>query len=139
MVLLYNPRRDLPYNCWQEDTDGESTFLPADQAEMQGPIEVEIDGEEVEVVVCDDGTPESPTNSWYLFNEPSPAVEDCGDTLATRCSNLKNEVNFNRSGISDTSRESITLNADFNLTDTLTLALHLRLERHPTLGVERSG
>ena len=121
MVLLYNPRRDLPYNCWQEDTDGESTFLPADQAEMQGPIEVEIDGEEVEVVVCDDGTPESPTNSWYLFNEPSPAVEDCGDTLATRCSNLKNEVNFNRSGISDTSRESITLNADFNLTDTLTL------------------
>ena len=121
MVLLYNPRRDLPYNCWQEDTDGESTFLPADQAEMQGPIEVEIDGEEVEVVVCDDGTPESPTNSWYLFNEPSPAVVDCGDTLATRCSNLKNEVNFNRSGISDTSRESITLNADFNLTDTLTL------------------
>ena len=121
MVLLYDPRRDLPYNCWQEDTDGENTFLPADQAEMQGPIEVEIDGEEVEVVVCDDGTPESPTNSWYLFNEPSPAVVDCGDTLATRCSNLKNEVNFNRSGISDTSRESITLNADFNLTDTLTL------------------
>ncbi len=120
-ILLYDPRRDLPYNCWQEDTDGEDTFLPADQAEMQGPIEIEIDGEEVEVVVCDDGTPESPTNVWYRYTEPSPAVADCGDTIATRCSELKNEINLNRSGIQDTSRESITLNADFNPTETLTL------------------
>ena len=119
-VLLYDPRRDLPYNCWQEDTDSFS-FLPADQTEAMGDTTVIIDGEEVELISCDGGTPESPTNKWYLYGEPSPAVEDCEGVIAIRCDELENRVNFNRSGVSDTSRESWTLNADFNLSETLTV------------------
>lgn len=80
------------------------------------------------------GKPTGWNNGAYLYPEDEimPSVADCnwgvqgspipaGVDPPNQCDNLKNIVNLNVPGIHDSYREEITLNADYNITEALTL------------------
>ena len=115
-LSLFDPPRDKPWNC--EHTSNGYGF-PADAFNhvTAGNLTGEINGIPY---VCE-GTAEAPTNIWYKYLELSPAVSDCGGVIANLCDNLKNKVNFNRTGVSNTTRESWTVNVDIDITDGLLL------------------
>ena len=124
LLLLRDPRRDVPWVCV---TDVSPSWLPGGlpyDVYNNVPERVALRGGGVTSTgvpfVCQGDYDES-VNEWYLHDQPAPAITDCPGIPPNLCSNIKNEVNLNRSGVQDTSRKSRTLNADFKVTDTLTL------------------
>ena len=114
-VMLYDPPRDQPWICEAGANLPMDAFR--DFTVPSNPYSGFLNGVPVECT----GDAAAPANWWYLYDEPAPAVEDCGDTLANNCDNLKNKVNFNRTGVSDTTRESWSANADIDIVDGLML------------------
>ena len=113
-LLLWDPPRNQPWSC---SSGGYGVYggLPVDAFLNTGGQSGVLGG----VPYTCSGTADEPENIWYLHSEPAPAVEDCGRRIANECGDLKNIVNLNRPGISDTSRESYTLNMDFKLSEGL--------------------
>ena len=61
-------------------------------------------------------------NEWYLYPYENPAISKCAPGEAPNdCDDLQNKIRLNRPAPQDSLRESITLSADFNITETLTL------------------
>ena len=116
-LLLYQPNRDQPFTC---DWTGEPGSEAADVFNhvREGDYPGTINGQPFD---CE-GTAEAPTNPWYRAALANPAVADCPPgVLANNCDDLRNEVVMNRTGGNDTTRESWTVNASFDITDSLTL------------------
>ena len=124
LILLRDPPRDQPWLCVSDTTPSWLPGgLPYDAFNNVPEADALAGGGELNGVpfVCE-GDYDEIANEWYLHNQPAPAIEDCPDGIPPNlCGNLKNEVNLNRPGIQDTSRESWTLNADLKVTDALTL------------------
>ena len=61
-------------------------------------------------------------NPWYMYAAQIPSLAKCapGET-GNQCDDLQNKINVNRPSIKDNSRESVTLNADFDIIEGLTL------------------
>jgi len=88
-VLIRNPARNQPMNCWG----------------FWG---------------CDEGHEDSPTNVWYRYSEPLPSVEKCDPgEPGNQCEDLQNKINVNRPAVSDSTRDSFTLNADYHISESL--------------------
>lgn len=121
IVALYDPPRDQPWACEAGANLPADMFRNLDESDLTlvdtGVYTTEING----VPVTCTGSADAPENWWYLYTEPSPAVADCGDTIANNCDDLENKVNFNRTGVSDTKRESWGANADIDIIDGLML------------------
>ena len=115
-LSLFDPPRDQPWTC--EHTSSGYGF-PADA--FNHVDENNLTGEINGVPYACEGTADAPQNIWYAYTEPSPAVSDCDGLIANLCDNLKNTVNFNRTGVSDTTRESWTVNVDIDIMDGLIL------------------
>lgn len=112
-VMLYDPPRDQPFVCEAGANLPIDAFKNIDEDHLTG----EING----VPYTCTGTAAEPANWFYLYTEPSPAVTDCDGTIANDCDDLENKVNLNRSGVSDTTRESYAVNADIDIIDGLML------------------
>lgn len=78
--------------------------------------------------------PTGATNPWYLFTEPIPTIADCDPGQGgNKCSDLDNKINVNAPGVMDNTRESFTVNADYTITDSLTLRYNYGESRIDTL------
>ncbi|MCY3839837.1 MAG: TonB-dependent receptor plug domain-containing protein [Gammaproteobacteria bacterium] len=112
-LSLFDPPRDRPWIC-----DGAANFAAdAFNDITENTLTGTIDG----VPYFCEGTFDEPENIWYGYTEPAPAVEDCGGVIANLCDDLKNEVNLNRPGIKDVTREAWTINVDIEIIDGLVL------------------
>ena len=142
LILLRDPPRDQPWLCVSDTTPSWLPGgLPYDAFNNVPEADALAGGGELNGVpfVCE-GDYDEIASEWYLHNQPAPAIEDCPDGIPPNlCGNLKNEVNLNRSGIQDTSRESWTLNADFKVTDALTLRYTYGWERDRRVVFARRG
>jgi iron complex outermembrane receptor protein len=112
-LSLFDPPRDQPWIC-----DGAANFA-ADA--FNNITESTLTGTINGVPYTCEGTFDEPENIWYGYMEPAPAVEDCGGVIANLCDELKNEVNLNRPGIKDVTREAWTVNVDIEIIDGLVL------------------
>ena len=111
-LMLYNPERDIPYIC-----DGP---FAADVIYNQ-LTDDNLTGTIGGVPYSCNGSYDNPENPWYGYFEDSPAVADCGRTIANNCDDLKNILNVNRPGTSDIEREGWEVNAALEITDGLVL------------------
>ncbi|MCY4532172.1 MAG: TonB-dependent receptor [Gammaproteobacteria bacterium] len=114
-VLLFQPNRNQPFECYwleQEGNRAANAFNHIQEGDFPGVI----NGQPFD---CS-GTVDKPTNIFYLAKDNNPAVEDCHPTeLANQCKDLKNEIAVNRPGGGRSLRDSWTMNASFDVTDTL--------------------
>ena len=112
-LSLFDPPRDQPWIC-----DGAANFA-ADA--FNNITEATLTGTINGVPYLCEGTADEPENIWYGYMEPAPAVEDCGGVIANLCDDLKNEVNLNRPGIKNVTRDAWTINVDIEIIDGLVL------------------
>ncbi|HAK50654.1 MAG TPA: hypothetical protein DCM54_01940 [Gammaproteobacteria bacterium] len=116
-VLLFQPNRNQPFNCfWLEQQGNRSAN--AFSGVQEGDYPGVINGQPFDCT----GSAADPQNPWYLAADNNPAVEDCDPIeFANKCKNLKNEISVNRPGGGRALRDSWTMNASFDVTDTLTV------------------
>ena len=112
-LSLFDPPRDRPWIC-----DGAANFAAdAFNDITENTLTGTING----VPYFCEGIFDEPENIWYGYTEPAPAVEDCGGVIANLCDELKNEVNLNRPGIKNVTRDAWTINIDVEIIDGLVL------------------
>ena len=60
--------------------------------------------------------------AWYLYDKKVPTVANCPpNTTAIRCNDIKNKVLANRPALENTFRVGMSVNADFDVSEALTL------------------
>jgi len=111
-LMLYDPRRDVPYIC-----DG-----PVQPDVLYNQLtDDNLDGDIGGVPYSCEGSYEAPMNPWYGYDQISPAVDGCNGLVANLCDELENVLNVNRPGESDIERKGWEVNADIEILEGLSL------------------